>query len=250
MSKKFKFQNVMLDHAQPLGSGYYGNTYRAHCDHLLCAGKHMTPELFESNQEGGWGAKRGRGEGKIKRSLITSFQNEIDCIRRICHPNLVQYLGTYIDTDSQLPILLMELCHDNLTSYLDKAFESLFYHEQLSLLHDIVLALVFLHTHHIVHGNLSSNNVFIVPYAVPLAKISDYGICRMNTIAKNSSGYYRGNSAYLPSNPLACLQQNAAKVDCYSWGVLATQVLTQQLPLPPPKQVRRENSSQVLFFQL
>ena len=231
-SKKFKFQNVILDHSRPLGSGSYGNTYQAHCDHLLCAGKHMTPELFESDRESTWGKSRG---GKIKKSLISSFQHEIDSLRCICHPHLVQYLGTYIESDSQLPILLMELCRDNLTTYLDEWYESFVYHKQVSLLHDIALALVFLHTHGVVHGNLSSNNVFVVPYPVPLAKVSDYGICRMSSIAKHSTTYYRGNSAYLPPNPLACLQHNAARVDSYSWGILATQVLTQQLPLPPPK---------------
>lgn len=236
MSKRFKFKKVVLDHGQPLGSGYYGNTYQAHCDYLLCAGKHMTPELFESEYDSAWGGgKQKKGEGRIKRSLITAFQLEVDSLRRICHPHLVQYLGTHIETDSKLPILLMELCHDNLTCYLERWYDSLAYHKQICLLHDIMLALVFLHTHGIVHGNLSSNNVFIIPYPVPMAKVADYGICRMNSITKHSSTYYRGNSAYLPPDPLACLQQDAAKVDCYSWGVLATQVLTNQLPLPPPK---------------
>ena len=235
MSKKFKFQSVVLDHAHPLGSGYYGNTYQTHCDHLLCAGKHMTPELFEVERESGWGGTRGRRESKIKKSLIAAFQNEADGLRRICHPHLVQYLGTHLDPDSGLPVLIMELCQDNLTTFLDRSFETLTYHKQVSLLHDVALALVFLHGHDVVHGDLSSNNVFIVPYILPRAKVSDYGICRMSAIAKHSCTYYRGNSAYLPPNPLACLQKNAAKVDCYSWGVLATQILTNQLPLPPPK---------------
>lgn len=243
MAKKIKFQSVVLDHSNPLGSGHYGNTYQAHCDQLLCAGKLMTPELFESDHERGWGGRggRGKGQGQIKRSLVTSFMHEIDNICWISHPHLVQYLGSHIKADTQLPILIMELCQENLTSFLDKSHGSLFYHKEVSLLHDIALALVFLHAHRIVHGNLSSNNVFIVPYAVPLAKISDYGISRMPTIAKQSSSYYGGNPAYLPPDPLTCLQQNAAKVDCYSWGVLATQVLTRQLPLPPPKSEQVEN---------
>ena len=235
MSKKFRFQSVVLDHAKPLGSGYYGNTYTAHCDHLLCAGKHMTPELFEVERESGWGGTASRREGKIKKSLITAFLHEVDNLRRICHPNLVQYLGTHVDADSGLPVLIMELCQDNLTTYLDKYFESLAYHKKVSLLHDVALALMFLHAHGIVHGNLGSNNVFVVPYRLPRAKISDYGLCRMPSIVKHSSRYYRGNSAYLPPNPLVCLLKNAPKVDCYSWGVLATQMLTNQLPLPPPK---------------
>lgn len=231
MSKKFKFQSVVLDHARPLGSGYYGNTYQAHCDHLLCAGKHMTPELFEVEKE-----TRGRRETKIKKSLIAAFQHDVESLRRcICHPNLVQYLGTYPDPDSGLPILIMELCQDNLSTYLDKSFDSLAYHTQLNLLHDVALALVFLHAHDIVHGNLSSNNVFVVPYRLPRAKVSDYGICRMSSVVKNNLTCYRGNTAYLPPHPLICLIKNAAKVDSYSWGVLATQVLTHQLPLPPPK---------------
>lgn len=232
MAKKFKFESVTLDHSHSLGSGHYGHTYHVTCDNLLCAGKLMSPELFESDQSGGKG--RGKAEGRVKRSLISIFQHEMDNLRRIGHPNLVQYLGSSIDADTQLPIVIMELGHENLTSFLDKSYGSLFYHTQVSLLHDIALGLVFLHVHGVVHGNLSSNNVFVVPYAVPLAKISDYGITRMGSIVKHCTKY-RGNSAYLPPDPLTCLQHNAPKVDCYSWGILATQVLTQQLPLPPPK---------------
>lgn len=236
MAKKFKFESVALDHGHSLGSGHYGRTYHATCDHLLCAGKLVVPELFESDHNGGRGrCGGGKAEGRVKRSIISIFQHEIDTLRRIGHPNLVQYLGSSIDADTQLPIVIMELCQDNLTSFLDKSYGSLFYHTQVSLLHDIALGLVFLHAHGVVHGNLSSNNVFIVPYAIPLAKISDYGITRMGCIVKHNCAQYRGNSAYLPPDPLTCLQHNAAKVDCYSWGILATQVLTQQLPLPPPK---------------
>ena len=236
MSKKIKFQSIVLDHARPLGSGYYGNTYHAHADHLLCAGKHMTPELFEVEpNESGWGASRRKKEGKIKKSLITAFVHEIDNLRRVCHPHLVQYLGSHVDADSGLPVVLMELCQENLTCFLDRSHDSLAYHKQVGLLHDLALALVFLHAHGIVHGNLSSNNVFIVPYHLPRAKVSDYGICRMSSIAKYNSAYYRGNSAYVPPDPITCLQKNGTKVDCYSWGVLATQILTNQLPLPPPK---------------
>ncbi|CAI8010259.1 Calmodulin-binding receptor-like cytoplasmic kinase 1 [Geodia barretti] len=143
----------------------------------------------------------------------------------------------------------MELCQDNLTTYLDKYFESLAYHKKVSLLHDVALALVFLHAHGIVHGNLGSNNVFVVPYRLPRAKISDYGLCRMPSIVKHSSRYYRGNSAYLPPNPLVCLLKNAPKVDCYSWGVLATQMLTNQLPLPPPKPSEKVKGEQPINIE-
>lgn len=234
MAKKFKFESVTLDHGHSLGSGHYGHTYHVTCDHLLCAGKLMSPELFDQNGSRGR-CSGGKTEGRVKRSLISIFQHEMDNLRRIGHPNLVQYLGCSIDADTQLPIVIMELCHENLTSFLDKSYGALFYHTQVSLLHDIALGLVFLHAHGVVHGNLSSNNVFIVPYSVPLAKISDYGITRMGSIVKHNCTKYRGNVAYLPLDPLTCLQHNAAKVDCYSWGILATQVLTQQLPLPPPK---------------
>ena len=230
MSKKFKFQSATLDRSHPLGSGHYGNTYHADCDHLLCAGKLMIPALFEHDHDGGRG---GEGDGKIKKSLVTGFQHEIDSLRRIGHPNLVQYLGTSIDTDTGLPILIMELCRENLTSFLDKLQGPLFYHKEISLLHDVALALVFLHAHGVVHGNLSSNNVFIVPYATPSAKISDYGLGKM---AKQSAVQYCGNLAYLPPDSASLLQRDSmTKADCYSWGVLSAQVLTQQLPLPPPK---------------
>ena len=102
---------------------------KAQCDGLLCAAKIMHPTLFDL---------RVPGTGSYLRKL----QGEGYLLSLARHPNIVQYLGTYIDPDIRLPVLLMELCHESLTAFLERSAGPLSYHIQVNICRDIALALV------------------------------------------------------------------------------------------------------------
>ena len=96
------------------------------------------------------------------------------------HLNIVQYLATYCDPDTQLPVLLMELCDEYLTKFLERSPGPLSYHIQLNICHDISLALVYLHSNHVIHRDLTGNNVLIL--TGPRAKITDFGMSKLATV--------------------------------------------------------------------
>ena len=128
---QFGYRTIQLLKTEPLGTGSYGAVYKAICDDLPCAGKIVHPTHVQSGDPG-------------TMTVMKRFQQECNFLSAIRHPNIVQYLGSYQDPDTQLPVLLMELMDDSLTRFLERSQEPLPYHTQVDLCHDVALALAFL----------------------------------------------------------------------------------------------------------
>ena len=157
----FGFKSIELLKNQPLGTGSYGAVYKVRCDELLCAAKIIHPTLFLDDP----------GARNIP---LEKFQQECRLLCAVKHPNIVQYLGTCREPDTGHLVLLMELCHERLTGYLKNSPRTFPYHFQVSLCHDIALALVYLHTNGLIHRDLSSNNILLMKDH--RAKITDFGM--------------------------------------------------------------------------
>ena len=161
---QFGYRTIQLIKAATLGTRSYGAVYKAVCDDLTCAGKILHPTLFQSNDPGAM-------------TIMRRFQQECSFLSAIRHPNIVQYLGSYQDPETRLPVLLMALMDDSLTHFLERFQESLPYHTQVNICHDIALALAYLHSNAILHRDLSSNNVLLIG-AGNRAKVTDFGMAK------------------------------------------------------------------------
>ena len=162
------------------------------------------------------------------------FEQECEFLSTIRHPNIVQYLGIYRDPDTGLPALLMELMDDNLTHFLESSPQPIPYHIQINICHDITLALSFLHSNGIVHRDLSSNNVLLIGNV--RAKVTDFGMASLGDQNPRSTQLTftmcPGTDVYMPPE---AVQDNAVyteKIDCFSFGVIAVQIIIRQFPKP------------------
>ena len=162
------------------------------------------------------------------------FQQECSVLSAIRHPSIVQYLGSYQDPETQLPVLLMELMDDNLTRFLERLEESLPYHTQVNICHDIALALSYLHSNDIIHRDLSSNNVLLIG-AGNRAKITDFGMAKLCDANRSTMTPCPGTQAYMSPEALDDPPVYTKKLDCFSFGVLCVQVITRQFPDPGPR---------------
>ena len=150
------------------------------------------------------------------------------------HSNIVQYLGIHQDLVTGVPVLLMELMDENLTTFLAGSAQIPF-HTQVNICHDVTQALAFLHSNCIIHRDLSSNNVLLIGDA--RAKLSDFGMAKLTgymngfsiscALTKNP-----GSDAYMPPEAVQSPTVYTEKLDCFSFGVLIIQILTQKLPNP------------------
>ena len=158
--KEFGYRKVQLIKMEPLGSGSYGTVYKAMCDDLPCAGKILHPTLFHFNDPGAM-------------TIVSRFQQECSFLSAIRHPNIVQFLGSFQDSETRLPVLLMELMDGSLTQFLKQSQEPLSFHTQVNICHDIALALSYLHSNDVIHRDLSSNNVLLIG-AAKRAKVLEW----------------------------------------------------------------------------
>ena len=228
------FKSCEVLELEKLGTGAYGSVYRAKLDDLLCAAKVMHPTLVLAY------AEHQVTPQSAHHLPIRRFEAECRMLSAIRHPNIVQYLGTWQNRAMNLPMLLMELMDESLTAFLDKCETLLPFHVQVSICHDIALALSFLHSNGIIHRDLSSNNILLIRNI--RAKITDFGMARMfnhgdTTLSKNP-----GTDAYMPPEALSDDPQYDDKIDCFSFGVLVIQILTLLFPKPTNNYIPVSNS--------
>ena len=218
-STGFSYHNIELYKSESLGSGSYGGVCKAKCDGLLCAAKIMHPTLFDL-----------RDPGTV--SYLRKFQEECHLLSLARHPNVVQYLGTYTDPDTRLPVLLMELCDESLTSFLERSPQPLSYHIQVNICHDIALALVYLHSNGLIHRDLTGNNILMI--AGPRAKITDFGMSKLANVNPRMTALTLcpGNVLYMSPEALDEAKAYTSKLDMFSFGVIVIQILTRQFPSP------------------
>ena len=225
---KYQFKNVQLLKDQSLGIGSYGAVCKAKCDDLLCAAKIIHPTLFDPT------ALQQVAPQREHRLPIRRFEQECEFMSAIRHPNIVQYLGMFRDTETRLPVLLMELMDDSLTHFLESSTQPIPYHIQINICHDVTLALLFLHSNNIVHRDLSSNNVLLISNI--RTKVTDFGMARLGDINLQATNFTNtmcpGTDVYMPPEAVQDKPVYTEKIDCFSFGVIIVQILTRQFPKP------------------
>ena len=230
--KLFQFKSVQLFKDQSLGIGSYGAVCKAKCDDLVCAAKIIHPTLlnFDPNSY----RLHQISPQREHRLPIRRFEQECEFMSTIRHPNIVQYLGMFRDTDTQLPVLLMELMDDCLTHFLESSAQPIPYHIQVNICHDITLALSYLHSNNTIHRDLSSNNILLRGNI--LAKVTDFGMARLGNINHQATRFTStmcpGTDVYMPPEAVQDNPVYTEKIDCFSFGVITVQILTREFPKP------------------
>ena len=206
--------------ANCLGIGSYGAVYKAKIGQLPCAAKILHPTLFHVGDPG-------------SDRMRTLFEQECHVLRRIRHPHVIQYIKSYQDEESQLPVLLMELMDESLTHYLEENLRSpVPHHVRLNISHDIALALEFLHSINVLHRDLSSNNVLLM--AGKRAKVTDFGMAKVwdGNTHMTPATFCPGTTAYMPPEAFRAEGTYTDRLDCFSAGVVFLQILTRRFPTP------------------
>ena len=223
-------QDLQLFHDECLGSGSYGKVCKAKLNELPCAAKLLHIILFQF-------------EDPRSQTIRQRFEQECEILQNMRHPNVVQYLGMTHDPQSGLPILLMELLDGNLTDFLEHSQEPLPYHLQVNLWHDIALALTYLHSKHIIHRDLSGNNVLLI--AGSRAKVSDFGMSKLSVVDASMSRLTQcpGAPLYMSPEALRTPPIYTDKLDVFSSGVVAIQIITRNYPEPGPDMLERDDPS-------
>ena len=223
---RFGYRRVQLVKSKDnsLGIGSYGAVYKAKCDQLPCAAKVLHPILFETRDP-------------ASQRIVQRFEQECQFLSEMTHPNVIQYLGTCRDPESGLPVLFMELMDASLTSFLERSDAPLPFHTQVNIACDIAQALAYLHSHEVIHRDLSSNNVLLIGNS--RAKVTDFGMSKLSDAGHLTTPrpltQLPGTEVYMPPEAFLEPPEYSNKLDCFSLGVLGVQIITRKFPKPGPR---------------
>lgn len=170
--EELQLQPFLLPNVHPtgrqIGVGSYGSVQEFEVNGLLCAGKKLHDVFFEERLGGG-------------ERIQEKFVQECSLLAVLRHPNIVQFLGIFVD-NSDIPVLLMEYLPFNLDSVLKGALGQeveISLAMKCSILFDVSLGLNYLHTLHppVIHRDITDGNILLSSGMV--AKISDLGVARL-----------------------------------------------------------------------
>ena len=171
------------------------------------------------------------GQGK---RLVARFEEECRLLGELRHPNIVQFLGIYFDSDTNLPVLVMEFLPATLTECVER-YGRLPAEIGYAILRDVALGLRYLHEQRprIIHRDLSANNILLTGDMA--AKISDLGVAKIlqiNPAEMKCMTQTPGTQSYMPPEALRPNPRYDVEVDVFSFGVMLVHVLSGQWPLP------------------
>ncbi len=156
---------------------------------------------------------------------IQQLQSEYDALKQLVHPHLPRvYEQGQADGDGGASYLAMEylqgeeLNSDALTRPLE---------DTIDVMVQLARALAFLHTHHIVHGDLKPQNIVISQRQPLHLKLIDFGLA---TVGSEPGGaQLRGTVPYISPEQLRGEQPGPAS-DLYAIGVIVFRLLTGRFP--------------------
>ncbi|XP_055636568.1 atrial natriuretic peptide receptor 1 isoform X2 [Toxorhynchites rutilus septentrionalis] len=168
-------------------------------------------------------------------SLNRTMMLELKRMKDIQHDHLVKFFGASIETDPE-PFILTEYCpKGSLQDILENETIKLDWMFKISLMHDIVKGMTFLHSTDIhSHGALKSSNCVVDSRFV--LKITDFGLHQLRnpTEEQDQESYaYWKKLLWTAPELLRDPQPNPAgsqKGDVYSFGIIVQEIVSRQGP--------------------
>ena len=195
---------------QSLQYGAFGSVCKGKLNGELCAVK----VLSQSGME-------------IQHEALERFMTECDFLQKIDHANVVHHIASRIHSESNTPVVVLELLDCSLTQYLNQSTTDLPMKTQVSLCCDITSALEYLHDpqRNIVHRDLCSDTILLrLIDPIPVAKVGEFGMSRnidCNSRRHNPAVDYR--EGYMP--PGVSSSNYDSSHDIYMFGAVMIQIV-------------------------
>eukprot|EP00759_Apiculatamorpha_spiralis_P051997 PhF_6_TR5577/c0_g1_i1/m.7983/K08857/NEK1_4_5; NIMA (never in mitosis gene a)-related kinase 1/4/5 len=153
---------------------------------------------------------------------------EVNILRSLHHPNIVQYLDSWVDTSNSKHCIATELCDGgDLAVHLsrhNRPSET----ELREYMSQLIGALMYVHSNHIVHRDIKLSNIFISADA-KILRLGDFGVSRQVAMTDELMHTLMGTPYYM-SPEIAQQKPYTAKTDMWSLGVVMYELMTKQRP--------------------
>jgi len=175
--------------------------------------------------------------------LLAEFDNEVQKLEQIRHPNILQILAVHRKPPGLS--LIMEMVEGGSFCQLlhsPRSFNWGFGGEvtvetddSMLILESASVALTFLHARGIIHRDVKSHNVLLSPHLE--VKVCDFGLARMRSELMTGVMQFAGTPNYM-SPEIFRQQRYTEKVDVFAVGVMLWEAMAQDIPfanLDPPE---------------
>ena len=175
--------------------------------------------------------------GEISGASAARFAREAEIGARVRHPNVVSIVD--VGLFEGVPYLAMELVRGGSLENQRERFGDTPW--ALSILRQVVAGLAALHHSGVVHRDLKPANVLLSGETDnPVAKISDFGISRLDIAASGPSTLHLTGTGMMLGTPLYMAPETGAtrvpepSVDMFALGIMAFELLSGHVPFSAP----------------
>lgn len=211
-----------------IGSGSFGSVYRA----TLHDGREVAIKRAQLTSYPSLNGARGGVNGTIIRRQDENeyaFVNELECLSRLNHRNLVRLLG-FCEDCNEYALIYEYMNNGSLHDHLHnpQSNDTMSWPTRIQVALDAARGIEYLHVFAdppIIHRDIKSSNILLD--ATWTAKVSDFGLSLMGPQENMShlSLHAAGTVGYIDPEYFR-LQQLTTKSDVYSFGVLLLELLS------------------------
>ena len=156
--------------------------------------------------------------------MWSTFQAEVEALKQLDHENIIRLYDTF--REDKLFFMILEYCPNG--SLMDEMIpnKGLPFDRLVSVIFQIINALIYCHEKNFAHCDLKPQNVLIDKYGRP--KLSDFGLTVFQV--NEESREFKGTLAYTPPELLTKTPHSKILADIWSLGVMISVLATGKSP--------------------